>query len=137
GPATSWHRTCSTSFPEATTMTRENFGSWGAELSPDDFARALAAIGAVDWWSSCWPPDLLSERLEDILESGVLPWRPRMALVLREADPRALAEACSLLAQRRGGMTIQIIDAEDDDIAWAVAQLTRPAVGAGSVTVRA
>lgn len=49
-------------------MNRNDFGLWGIDLSPEDFRRALAALGLSIWR---WPRDW-SLGSKDLAIAGIL-----------------------------------------------------------------
>src|SRR4051794_15942207 len=124
-------------------MSRALYREWGAELSDDDFARALAARGALGTYKL--PHDATAEVLISSLNKVVearagwidwindLPWyRSRGA-----PNARALASAWSQWSRGRSALRVNLRSAwwlpyqemePADFLLWHLAQLSRPAV---------
>lgn len=49
-------------------MNRKDFGLWGLELAPPDFARALAALGVFQGSIESWPSTLSVEVIKKTLD---------------------------------------------------------------------
>ena len=65
-------------------MNRKDFGLWGLELKPADFAKALAALGvfqsSIDYWPSSLSVDTIGQKLIKTAakSKNILPWRLRV-----------------------------------------------------------
>lgn len=118
---------------------RGSFGSWGIELSRDDFACALAALGVIGLRGlpradpEEWVP-LLERKIE-----GFDPVRwffTDPGIRLNGVSARALADAWKEAGAHRGAR-LEVRDVSSPEPFWFLTELARPAVGAASVYVRA
>jgi len=84
-------------------MNRKDFGLWGLELAPPDFARALAALGVFQGSLEHWPSSLSVAAIKNALtkaarqRKGLLPWQLSV-VPLAELDKPKLAESAQLFA---------------------------------------
>lgn len=124
-------------------MNRRDFGLWGIELSRDDFARALAAVGVVQHALHYWPvssgeiESALTEAFGDLSEP--IPWRlfiypPELNRYVGPTPASALAEAWSRAVESKGWPfpRLEVWPYEPDPL-WLLEELSRPAVRAASV----
>ncbi len=123
-------------------MNRADFGHWGASLSADDFARALAAAGvlAAGEAGAVHPPgpDAVFGRLRAALESvepgGLVHWRPPVA-PLPDADMLAAKwREATGIAGRPFRLVIEGLDPADSPT-WLIDALGRATLGFASVYV--
>jgi hypothetical protein len=138
-------------------MRRRDFGSWGSELSSDDFARALAALGVVQARLGRWPDDDGVDGLASVLvpppgETGLDPvsWTLNQGPEALPALLHPTSAATLAAAWRRSvagswpGPRIEIdrmapAFADRDPAAalpWIAEQLSRVGVEARSVYIR-
>ncbi len=130
-------------------MNRRDFGTWGSELSRDDFAYALAAVGVVAADGALLPLyDSSPEELADVLRAlltgegapRLVTWSGWWIGWLR-ADGDAvsapeLADAWRTAYEQSPGVRLEVQHVESADPFWIVSQLSLPAVGAASVHVQ-
>src|SRR5688500_2543024 len=85
-------------------MNRKDFGRWGLELKPADFARALAALGVFQGSIERWPSSVSVESIKHTLtkavvqSKGILCWRLRL-VPPPELDKLKQANTSHLFAQ--------------------------------------
>jgi hypothetical protein len=132
-------------------VNRKSFGSWGIDLSDDEFAKALAALGVLrgrssrGWQSFTKSTDVHAAlKRHALVERNILAWNVSSnsrQSILSGAPAALFAKAWDLF---RGGfnpyvnpLRIEIESTEQDDPLWLIEQLCREAVGARSVYVRA
>ncbi len=136
-------------------MKRNHFGSWGLGLSQEEFAAALAALGAFQHALGGLMRWLIAGRtltadaiyrhiqsansLEGPVGWGLGPVPPEELDSLdTEGTARAFAEAwAAFAAGRMGGLRLELHLRPEDDYFWIAEQLLRPSVGAASLYVRA
>ncbi|MGA7239917.1 MAG: hypothetical protein WBY44_29825 [Bryobacteraceae bacterium] len=133
-------------------MDRANFGGWGAHLSDDEFAKALATIGVHNAYLGSWPTfALASEVAESILshlEQSPDPVRCKYFTTppqdwtrfTRVPSPNELAAAWDKLKPRIGRPQLEIKlsdqmrrERDQQGAGWLLDELRRPALDAWSV----
>jgi hypothetical protein len=129
-------------------MSRSQFGTWGLELSPDDFACALAALGV---WQARYRGYLVGGRQYKLAEfidaldseNGLTAWQldyPPEMVVSRYMDPNSASQLCELWKQVLAGREhpIRLLLKTTPEIQplqpWLLETLNNPAVGGGPVT---
>jgi hypothetical protein len=123
-------------------MSRALFKGWGLELSPDDFARAVAARGMLEAANvSTVSPGTaqgIYTQLSHILveAKGAIRWSVSSPGMPPWFKPAALAEAWKLFITGLTALQIEISALwEPFDPIWLVEELSRPEVGIASVYV--
>lgn len=122
-------------------MNRKDFGLWGLELEPTDFARALAALGvfqgSIDRWPSRLSSDVILKTLKKTAaqSKGILPWQldvvaPAKLDGLKPAKTAHLfAEAWNKFAKtHKGTMRFELQLDRLGDYYWIADKLLSPAV---------
>lgn len=122
-------------------MDRKDFGLWGLELTPEDFAKALAALGvfqaSIDQWPSSLSIELIKKTFQKprVQSKGILPWRlnvvePAKLDQLKPANTAHLfAEAWNRFAKsHRGPMVFELHLDRLGDYFWIADKLLSPAV---------
>lgn len=127
-------------------MRRQDFGAWGLQLSDQDFARALAALGVLRHAPDCWPPGDDPQAVVDRLyvlapdPDALVVWQLGTTADLREnpdaARASTLADAWSLVQGYHFAPRLEIRGFESRDPSWLVEQLSSYSVSAESVYVR-
>lgn len=137
-------------------MNRNYFGSWGIDLSTEDFYRALAALGVLNFLPVPSSVEAITQRISTLIDVGSplwwhldWPWshsnlRPEFFDLV--PDSKLLASAWSEIVSRYGEPIGDTYFSRDprrirlavkawnrDDVEWFVEQLSRPEVGATSV----
>lgn len=85
-------------------MNRKDFGLWGLELAPPDFARAFAALGVFQGSIEGWPSELSVEAIQKELtkaahqSKGLLRWQLGVMPSAELGKPK-LAESAHLFAE--------------------------------------
>jgi hypothetical protein len=121
---------------------QERFREWGAGLSDEDFACALAALGLVDPDArrSWRVKSLIWEILSHLTPSGELAWtfKPAGLRVRAGLLAKAWLQIQSFVVPRSLPIAIQSESLEGSGIdpTWVAAELSRPEVGAASVTIQ-
>lgn len=126
-------------------MDRRRFGTWGLELSPEEFACALAALGVLQHQAELLPvrgdADGLARLLAEAARCAESPVIWRLDEEPEELDDyaeptsaRALAVAWAQFVQDRSGLLrLEVHLAAEANPFWLVQQLSRPEVKAASV----
>ena len=122
-------------------MDRKDFGLWGLDLKPEDFARALAALGvfqaSIDRWPSSLSVDLVRKTFQKarVQSKGILPWQlnvvaPAKLDQLKPANTAHLfAEAWNRFAKSHTGpMVFELHLDRLGDYFWIADKLLSPAV---------
>src|SRR5215213_6779290 len=139
-------------------MSRRDFGLWGLDLTSDEFAQALAALGVISWLGEFSPNDIEDWALGLAVSAGDLrkpiPWNLWSVRYLsrfrgnvpahRAAEGWAqfikdFAEPESgdrYYSQDQKRLRLEVEEYEGEDLFWLVEQLSRPSVGTVSTYVR-
>lgn len=115
---------------------RKRFGNWGIELSEEEFACALAALGMLPRLAEpSWPTEELAATIASRLRRSV-PWR--LLPEYQQFEPRLLARVWLLalsIAGRRASLHIDPSGLSPLSPDWVKSQLSRRTVGAASVKI--
>jgi hypothetical protein len=132
-------------------MNRNDFGLWGIDLSPEDFRRALAALGLSFWrWPRDWSLGSKHLTIAEAIEKGEpLRWYDPLWFINHEVRDlpfaRDLADAWKEITDKHGepigaryisgrqGIRLEVDGETVLNNLWYVEQLSRPEVGATSV----
>jgi hypothetical protein len=125
-------------------MNRRDFGLWGIELSPGEFAQALAALGVLGglgFWPGTPSTDPeLDRSLEQAFQEANRPLQWRMVWHPSFGPPgpscRALADAWQRSLERFGKPRLEVNRYPLQEALWIVEELSRAEVGAASVYIQ-
>ncbi len=122
-------------------MNRKDFGLWGLELTPAEFARALAALGVFQGSIERWPYSLSVETIWKALSKvavkskGILHWRldvvdPAELDKLKPANTATLFEKAwtKFAKARRATIRFELHLERFGDYFWIADKLLSPAV---------
>src|ERR1044071_4489927 len=128
-------------------MKRNDFGLWGLELSPEEFARALAALGVFEGAQQgllTSVPDIKKQLSTAASKSeGLLRWRvsrellEKLAKLKKPGAARAFAQAWEAFKKSyKKELRFELHLDRTDEYFWIAEQLLGSAVGATSLYVR-
>ena len=122
-------------------MKRNDFGLWGLELSPAEFAKALAALGVFQGTIERWPSSLNVETIQRALSKaaaeskGLLGWRLSVVPPGELGKPktrgtaRLFAQAWEMFIRpHKGTLRFELHLDRVEDYFWIAGQLLSPAV---------
>lgn len=133
-------------------MKRNDFGLWGLELSPPDFAMALAALGILESAGSTLPAAAaaIQKQLSATAaksgdkSKGLLAWsisRASLEKLAKQKQPGAARAFAEAWAKFKSGykkeLRFELQLDKTDDYFWVATQLLGSTVGATSIYVRA
>jgi hypothetical protein len=113
-------------------MNRKDFGLWGIELAPAEFAKALAALGVFQASIKIWPSlnlEIISRTISEAAKSGLLPWRlsvvpPAKSDKVQISSARIFAKAWVRLAKSLGRARFELSLENVEDYFWIAGQLS-------------
>jgi len=131
-------------------MQRTDFGLWGLELSQEDFAKALAALGVFESGIESWPSVPEVETIRRVLSQAATESKGLFSWAMGLMSPGDLDKLKPPVSARlfvdawdkfrdsyTGDLRFELHLSQTGDYFWVAEQLLGPAVKSASLYVRA